>query len=759
MVEMKTEEGKESLQPSGWATRLLAGRLRHILPADRAAGVLGLLGVFLTLSFLVNHIQAYEDLWWPAHFQRYLGEVGFFKTLWMVLVGADMPTEYRTYAVSRLIHLLLLSVFGEQSLVFPLMIALTQMASSIWLLDLLRRHKVTEDAALATATIWLISPFLATWSFHRYSYLILPFQLVVATCLVIARIDASRRGAFMVAAMGVACALTGEMFLLAGPAAILLSALALRSREKWRLSFIAVVAMTATVVVHHLVWATFYKSATVPQRFEATQATAQELGTRTVIAVRSVFNSAQVQIAELSGFVTWKSLLFGLAVAGGFAWALRNRRHVGSRSSNLGLGLACGALACLALAVYLSVSILSGQQSGTMLRRYGYVSLTLLLICVVLCGNELLRGVAFKNSAALVLAVFGVASLSFSLHGVAIKKMRASDRLLISSIENARGPIKEGTSKGLLFYVAANDQYGKSQIYSDSQGPKMDGTGKGGGREEMLQSPFSIVWTLDYYSTRLMGFKFVGVPNALIQDGKVDFAGYDGPNHPNPVGKINPGDAVVVANLGFDPVDPLGKNVQVFRSFADFQPQFFSRWIERGLPRIPTDNNWLAIDLGSDDRAGQAEGHFLPDRKYSSDAKPRGDGPVERYGLIAGENSVYTHPNLSVTLPYYRSNRNGYFTYGVTFKDPQGSAEVALDFWEQWQDAPGRRLFEVEVSWDGGRTWASLGSLDLFATNGKEPFSLVLKRRGAKEFQFRTKAVPGSSDTPVILGLRVRKIA
>lgn len=758
MAEQNIQE-KVPPQARGWSKRIQANYLLNLLPSDAGVKVLCLLGAFLTISFLHNHIQAYEDLWWPRNFKRYLSEFGYLKTLWVVFSGADLPTEYRTYALSRLVHFFLWSTVGERSLVFPLTIALSQIASSICLLHLLRRQNISEDVALAVAVIWLISPFLATWSFHRYSYLILPFQIVIATCLIVDCITHSRQRVFIVTAMGVACALSGEMFLIAGPAAILLSALASKSKEKLSLSLFAVAAMTATVIFHRLVWATFYRSDAAPQRFNSSGTTgAEELFRRTVIALHSVLKSAQMQITELSSFVSWKSIFFGLLVAGAYTWASGKRRESSARSSNnLLFGLTCGALGCLALSVILGVTILSGQLSETMFRRYGYVSLTLLLVCIIVCSDDLLRHFVFKGSAGLALSVFAVGCFTFSLHGVAIKKARAIDRQLISKMEEAKGGKESAPQKGVLFYVAANAQYDKSAVYSDSQGPMMHGSGRGGGREELLQSPFSIFWTAAIYCTRLMDFRFVGVPNSYIEAGKVDFTGYDGIHHPNQVGKVSPLETVVVANLSWDENDPLGQEIRVFDSFAEFEPYYFSRRVERGISLISGDNNWTAIDLGRSSGSDLSSLGSLPDRRYASEMPPVRDGIVKRYGLIAGEDSVYENQEVSATLSYYRTNRNGYFTYSVTFTNSEKSAEVALDFWEQWQSNGGRRLFEVEVSWDGGASWATLGSLDIFALNGREPVSLILKRRGAKEFQFRTKAVDGSLDIPMIQGLRVRK--
>ena len=101
-------------------------------------------------------------------------------------------------------------------------------------------------------------------------------------------------------------------------------------------------------------------------------------------------------------------------------------------------------------------------------------------------------------------------------------------------------------------------------------GPKMDGQM----RAELLESPFSRYWTIGSYSTNILGFSFVGIPKSNSDTETIQLGGEAG--YPSKIDrvKIHSEDAVVVANLGFEPQDPLGQYVRVFDNFSSFQPYF-----------------------------------------------------------------------------------------------------------------------------------------------------------------------------------------
>lgn len=319
------------------------------------------------------------------------------------------------------------------------------------------------------------------------------------------------------------------------------------------------------------------------------------------------------------------------------------------------------------------------------------------------------------------------------------------------------------TDKGVLFYVSANSQYQRASVVSNSPGPMVVGL-SGEGRAELLESPFNVIWTTSEFTTNLLGFSYIGVPNSTIEAGKIECSGYDNRSCPKHSEKIYPEDVIVVANLGFDSNDPLGRNVSVFKSFSEFEPYFFGRGIRRGCPQIEDAcTNEFIVDLGSVERNPPKTLGVMQDKKFSEpiefssiNSHPKMTW-ISNYGLLEGQDSVFSNQIISGVLSYYRTNRHGVFTYGVTFQDA-GMVEISLDFQEQWLHLPGDRVFELEVSWDGV-AWVSLGKIDLVSLNQNKPVSLVLTKRNPKIFQFRMKPVAGSPDIPVIQGLRICKVA
>lgn len=285
---------------------------------DKSVQFLFVLGALLSLSYLVNAIPAFDDMYLLA---RFVGRHGYFRTTGIFLAGMDMPHEYRTYGISRVLQFLIWAVAGGQSFLFPLFVAMSQLGTGVLLL-LLARERSREPTSLAVATVWLISPFAVNWCFHHYTYLILPFQIVIATCFMLGRVTTARYRYVIAALLGVACALTGELQLLAGPAALLIVALASRNKERLRLSYLVIGVMIVTLTIHHWFWGVFIQASSQTQRFEVILPSGRgEIIRRAFVAIESIPKSALDQVVGIlsSGFgwggtdwcFDWFSLLGG----------------------------------------------------------------------------------------------------------------------------------------------------------------------------------------------------------------------------------------------------------------------------------------------------------------------------------------------------------------------------------------------------------------------------------------------------------------
>jgi hypothetical protein len=423
---------------------------------DASTQFLGVLGAILTCSYLLNAVTAFDDLNFAGIFPAFVAQHGYLETSWMLLSGMDMPYEYRTYELSRLLQFFLWSV-GGQSYLYSLTIALTQVGTAIALLHLARERGVEEPVSLAMATIWLISPFTVNWCFHHYSYLILPFQIIVATCWVLGRITSSPYRYILASLLGFACALSGEMFLITGPLSLLLVAWASSDKSRLRLTMVTIAAMILTLVVHRWVWVAFFQGVSAQQRFEVNMVVGAEVfASRTLIALASIPKSIGSQLREilLSGY-SWGIAIGGLA--GLIYWRASGRPPVarevlqagkscilGRFVSDINLAFVFIGLAISALLIILTTSILSGQVYEIMPRRYGYVSFTLLLLAAVMLVAKLSDAAFGAKRLALAISVGLVMAFAGQLHFGAIPKVRAADTSLINSMKEAGGHQHQG---------------------------------------------------------------------------------------------------------------------------------------------------------------------------------------------------------------------------------------------------------------------------------------------------------------------------
>lgn len=417
------------------------------------------------------------------------------------------------------------------------------------------------------------------------------------------------------------------------------------------------------------------------------------------------------------------------------------------------LALALLGVAFASLAVYVALSTLTGQLAGSMPRRYGYVPLTLLFIVFVIGAAIASKTAGISKRLGYGIAIGLVALLAGQLHASAIPSSRAADSTLSRLMRSEIGRLEAEhtmSRRGVLFFVSSDPHYLSAVADSVTIGPKMDSnTGV-----DLLQSPYSLYWTAQHYTTNIIGCRFAGMLKRRVEDGMIEVAGTPYPADP---GKVSPDDFIVVANLGFEPLDPLGKHVKVFRNFGEFEPYFFGRSIKRDvleLGSVPRDE--FVIDMGQFQKSSAGGPGAMPDKKFADSVGPMNKAWIENYGLLSGDNSVYSNPNVGGDFAYYQTNRHGVFTYGVKFRDV-GVVEVDLDFWEQWGRQIGERLFELEVSWDGS-VWASVGDIDPARLNGQKPVSIVLTKANPKVFQFRMKPVAGAKDVPMIQGLRIHKL-
>lgn len=714
---------------------------------------------------LRNAVVMFDDVYIPRNYALLVGEHGRIKTAAMLFLGADLSREYRTYGLSRLIQFLLWNFVGARSYVYPLIIGVSQCLTAVMLLSILRVRNVTEPVANFIAIAWLLSPFSVTSVFHFYTYLILPFQLVVATVFLSDHPGRFRYQKLVFCVLGVACALTGELHI---PVVLLLfSYFSFFSPDRRRriLFLIALCSFAAALAVHRTLWVLFFQNIDAKQRFSLT------LGNTAISEVpwisfaigKSILSAGLQQIDAIFDSGVKSGLLFG-ALFGLIFWASQRKAMPRTDHEMNGFRIAAVAfvLGFACIVVYFVLATFLGDRLYEMPRRYGYVSLTLIFISVVVFIGETLSLLSWPTMHArpivYALLVGLMATISFQLQAVALKRERAIDRGIVSEVLRGRGEDSAAgnSEKTVLFFVASDPKYWADEGNPTAIGPKTDSVL----RRELLESPFGVFWTAKSYAVDFLGFKYSGMTSGCQVSSAAE------PNHillcdsnwayPFSKNEVSTRDAIVIANLGLEKFDPEGKNIKIFQSFDDFRPNDFSRRIDRSpLLSSGVVANEISIDLGRVSQSVLADGFIFPDKKMR-DPNPNRVNWISNYGYIEGDDSIYSHPDIRHDLVTYKTNRNGSFAYGVDFAMPM-AVEVSLDFWEQWGRQPGERLFDLQVKWGDG-AWADVDVIDLAKINGNRPFAIVLGKKGVTSFQFRLRSLAGSKDVPVIQNLRIRKI-
>ena len=723
-----------------------------------------LLGLLLILSYLRSATVAYDDLFLPTHYANLTDAHGRLGAARMIFLGGDLTSEYRTYGLSRLAQYALWSFFGAVSLVYPLLIAMSQVGTAFLLLRCSQKAGVSETTSLTIASVWMMSPFAATWTFHHYSYLILPFQILIFGFFFFQR-TAEFKHAYVVAfLLGFACALTGETQLPAAVALFLALILFSRFASCRKAAWISAFAFVLSLGLHRMNWSLFIREKNLPQRFafQLPQFTLESFFANTWQTIQWIWISAMQQIHEITGDQLSLGVVVAVLVATGFLICVaRGGSDVTvPRSADLYAASLVLTLAAMSISIYVVMATLLGPGSFSMSRRYGYIALPLISIFLAILLGEFFNLLTWPNfdgkRIGHAISIFCFAVLAGQFYTVTMPTQRGINNQLTAEVLRARenGERSGEKYKTALFFVANDEKYSAGLGDGSTIGPLTDTVQ----RRELFESIWGIYWTANLYAVNFLGFRDSGMTshcrvsplhssNELLDcqsAGPIPFAARSVPSE----------DVVVIANLGLEKFDPAGDKIKVFSSYADFEPNDFGRRIDRSiLDFTRSADGEFFIDLGQS-TPYPASDKIVLDKKLSDPFDGRSSW-IENYGFAQGENSVFKNPNIREELATYGTNRNGNFTYHVAFKETV-NVEIGFDFWEQWGRSPGERLFNLEVSWDG-KTWANVGTVDMAALNGNKPFSIILKKKSVRSFSFRTSSLDGTKDVPALQNVWLRQ--
>jgi hypothetical protein len=534
-------------------------------------------GLLLIVAYLANSVVIYDDLYLPAHFSALVSANGRLHAAWMIFTGADLSREYRTYGLSRLLQFALWNLVGAKSFIYPLIIATSQLATAFVLSSVLRRARVPEPASLLVAGIWLISPFSLTWTFHHYSYLILPFQLLVLTLFTFQRMQDLRRKYLVAAMLGVGCALTGEMQLPAAFASFLLVLGFSKDRATRKAVGLSLFIFALSLALHRMNWAMFIRDENMPQRFSFHLADQHfgKLATAIGTAIGSIYVALEQQVVEMmSSGMLW-GLGFALCSMAWFLFCIARSETLRVPFGRVEMKLA--ALLFLAGAISISLYVVIGVTSGAsvfvMPRRYGYVPLTLMAVAAVLVVAELLNLLSWPDfrsrrvGYALGLGFFAMLAGQLQIGGLPAE--RQLNARVTSAVLKARGdlPASQPPVKTALLFVGSDGKYHSGVGDGSTIGPK---TARFEERE-LSESPWGIYWTAKSHLVDFLGFKYAAMAAHCVPDASDGAGGTLRCDsewaHPIKTNTVKTKDVVVVANLGLEQFDPRGQRIEVFASY------------------------------------------------------------------------------------------------------------------------------------------------------------------------------------------------
>lgn len=224
----------------------------------------------------------------------------------------------------------------------------------------------------------------------------------------------------------------------------------------------------------------------------------------------------------------------------------------------------CFLTALTALATVWLLSVLSGQVSVVLPRRYGHGALTFSLLGI---GCLLMAFTARWGRYLVAMLTFLVLALTTQLLAAVVVPSREIDRLVFEEVSRI---IWSSDRSGVYLYVASDLSYETGAATVNTVGPMVSESPL----VETVQTPLMTYWTAQHYAVHVLGAPF----GAMLPS---DIAGEPGNAFGRPPALQSGDKGVVIANLGMEPNDEAGRQIRVFKTYEDFEPHRFSRRIER----------------------------------------------------------------------------------------------------------------------------------------------------------------------------------
>ncbi|BEI34789.1 hypothetical protein PHIN6_03070 [Polynucleobacter sp. HIN6] len=695
-----------------------------------------LVGLYIGSLWWVNKTLVYDDINLPNNFEALNDSIGWVNSF-IKIFALDLPNEYRTYGISRSIQFLLWSFGLSNIYVYTLIIIATHIVTSFYLYNLNIRLGINNISALFVSLIWVCSPFIWTSCFHHYSYLILPVQiLIIGISLAINdKFNLSVKSSVI---FGFLLALTGEMQVIAAPLAMLLVSRVIKSNRLNNFFKITVLSQYVVITIHFLIWKFYVSSEATTARFSIKEQSLYSSYTGLLTTLNSIVKTFLFQF-ELVNFIFFALYILPIFLLF-YLYINIKLKEINYSNNLIKFSLGYFLLSISFLLIYVLTVVISNSIPDFMPRRYGYIPFTLILISFYLLIDSFTKKLRTKIIVSL-FYLFVVLFITSFWQLVNVNSIKKNDLILQNIIPNAA----ESKNNSIIF-IASDQRYPTILDYYSS-GPAMGSMLF----SENTQARFSTYWPYQL-EMKLKGYlNACGLTEILQFDSIVNC-----PKWQSLLTRINNEDTIVIANLGFNKEDIYGKNLRVFKNIKEFEPYFFSKFINKNVINyeISSDAKSLAIDLGNNlSISTSLNSGVLYDKEFFSPFN--GVNFIKNYGLISGINSTYSNPNINPSLYFYRTNRNGDFIYQILF-DSYSKYRISFIFWEQWQKANSQRIFDLDVSWDG-LNWVNVGEIDPYRINQNMPFSVDITKNAINKIYFRLVKKEFSADISMIQGVIVEK--
>jgi hypothetical protein len=470
-----------------------ADQARH----DRA--IFFAMGAVAVCFAVANRTLIFDDLFFVEFF-RALRHEPIGGALLRVFLSTDLQGEYRLYGLSKIVHLLLFWVIDARPWAWSALIAGSQALAGYGLYRLLVQLAIDRTIALLLAAVWIFSPFAATACFHHYSYLILPWQLIIAGALVIQRLQITDHPWLwraLLGALGFGLASTGEMHLLAAPLALAGVARLTPSTRSGDARVLDVIipagAMTVTLLLNRLAWLAAVPAGGAQRYLFALPPNLDQAQWRVTTFLASLPLGLSEQVREVMTFTWLAPAATALGIVAAIVAARYWRRPIAP--CPIALPVALLALAAAAVLIVFLLSFFTGQVSVVYPRRYGYVPYTLFAMAAVALVASRRR--LFVPAAATA-GVF--ASLWFALEAVDLPIVRAQDGRIYAELAPALAQ-----RPNVLIATAWRETVAPGQPLSIMT-PGLRSLDF----PEIFESPTAVYWWLGHQVMVMLGASFVG---------------------------------------------------------------------------------------------------------------------------------------------------------------------------------------------------------------------------------------------------------